>query len=47
MYKIDLHTHSVASPDGGITLEQYSRALSTSVVDAVAITDHNRIDFAT
>lgn len=47
MYKIDLHTHSVASPDGGITLEQYARALSTGMVDVVAITDHNRIDFAT
>lgn len=47
MFKIDLHTHSVASPDGGISLEQYARALSTSVLDVIAITDHNRIDFAT
>lgn len=46
MYKVDLHTHSVASPDGGITADQYARALSTSVLDVVAVTDHNRIDFA-
>lgn len=47
MFKVDLHTHSIASPDGGITLEQYARALSTSLLDVIAITDHNRIDFAT
>jgi predicted metal-dependent phosphoesterase TrpH len=47
MYKIDLHTHSTASPDGGITMEQYARALSTNLLDVIAITDHNRIDFAT
>lgn len=47
MFKIDLHTHSVASPDGGIGMEQYARALSTSLLDVIAITDHNRIDFAT
>lgn len=47
MFKIDLHTHSTASPDGGIGMEQYARALSTSLLDVIAITDHNRIDFAT
>ncbi len=47
MYKIDLHTHSVASPDGGITAEQYARALSSGMLDLVAVTDHNSIDFAT
>lgn len=46
MYKIDLHTHSTASPDGGITAEQYAKALSTSVLDVIAVTDHNQIDFA-
>lgn len=46
MYKVDLHTHSVASPDGGITVEQYSRAIGAKLVDTVAITDHDRIDFA-
>lgn len=46
MYKIDLHTHSVASPDGGITAEQYAHALSKGLLDIIAVTDHNQIDFA-
>lgn len=46
MYKVDLHTHSMASPDGGITAEQYEKVLATGVLDMVAVTDHNRIDFA-
>ncbi len=46
MYKIDLHTHSVASPDGGISAPQYEKMLHEGVLDCVAITDHNTIDFA-
>lgn len=46
MYKIDLHTHSEASPDGGITVSQYATALESGTLDMIAITDHNRIDFA-
>lgn len=46
MHKVDLHTHSEASPDGGITPEQYARALETERLDYIAITDHDRIDFA-
>jgi predicted metal-dependent phosphoesterase TrpH len=46
MYKVDLHTHSEASPDGGITPEQYAKVLETEKLDYVAITDHDRIDFA-
>lgn len=45
-YKVDLHTHSVASPDGGITEEQYKKVLTSGLLDFVAITDHNRIDLA-
>ena len=45
-YKIDLHTHSVNSPDGGITREQYASILEKKVLDAIAITDHNDISFA-
>lgn len=45
MFKVDLHTHSVLSPDGGISAEQYKEILK-SKLDCVAITDHNRIDFA-
>lgn len=46
MYKVDLHTHSEASPDGGITPDQYAKILETEKLDYVAITDHDRIDFA-
>jgi predicted metal-dependent phosphoesterase TrpH len=45
--KLDLHTHSEASPDGGINLNQYKTALQNGTLDIIAITDHNRIDFAT
>ncbi len=46
MFKVDLHTHSYASPDGGITAKQYEHILSSGVLDLVAITDHGRIDAA-
>lgn len=46
MFRVDLHTHSEASPDGGISAEQYAHALSTGLLDVIAVTDHNQIDFA-
>ena len=46
MNKLDLHTHSVASNDGGIKTNEYIRAIETKLIDVIAITDHNRIDFA-
>lgn len=46
MFKLDLHTHSELSPDGGISASQYARVLATNVLDVIAVTDHNRIDFA-
>jgi predicted metal-dependent phosphoesterase TrpH len=46
MIRIDLHTHSEASPDGGITPEEYADILRNEKMDIVAITDHDRIDFA-
>jgi len=46
MPRVDLHTHSIASPDGGLTLQDYRSMLESGRLDAVAITDHNRIDFA-
>ncbi len=46
MYKVDLHTHSIASPDGSITAQQYEEVLNNGQLDCVAVTDHNRIDFA-
>lgn len=47
MFKVDLHTHSTASPDGGISEVGYTQALESGKLDIIAITDHNRIDFAT
>lgn len=46
MHKVDLHTHSIASPDGGTTEAQYAHALETGVLDCIAITDHDHLDFA-
>ena len=46
MFKVDLHTHSSASHDGGISFEQYQLALSTGLLDAIAVTDHNSIETA-
>lgn len=45
-YKVDLHTHSVASYDGGIGKEEYARVLETGELNCIAITDHNEISFA-
>jgi predicted metal-dependent phosphoesterase TrpH len=46
MYKIDLHTHSSASPDGALLTRHYREALLRGVLDYVAITDHNTISLA-
>ncbi len=43
MYKIDLHTHSTASHDGGLRIEHYRRLLDTDQLHTIAITDHNNI----
>lgn len=46
MFKVDLHTHSEASADGATTAEQYADILASEALDFIAITDHDRIDFA-
>ena len=46
-FKVDLHTHSIASPDGGLSMRQYKNAIEAGILDCIAITDHNSIDFAT
>jgi hypothetical protein len=46
MLKLDLHTHSIASSDGSISEFQYRQALGSGLLDCIAITDHNQIDFA-
>lgn len=47
MFKIDLHTHSEASRDGSIKSSQYVDILQLKRLDYIAITDHNKISFAT
>ena len=44
-YKVDLHTHSIISHDGGITAAQYEKILQSGALDCVAITDHNETSF--
>ncbi len=44
--KVDLHTHSTASHDGGISREQYKVTLENKVLDYIAITDHNTAQLA-
>lgn len=46
MFKIDLHTHSSSSPDGGISKEEYLKMLDSNKLDYIAITDHGTIDMA-
>lgn len=46
MAHIDLHTHSIASPDGGLTAADYQKMLESGPLDYIAITDHNTADFA-
>lgn len=46
MIRIDLHSHSEASIDGGLSPEDYADLLQNETLDVIAITDHDRIDFA-
>lgn len=45
-YKIDLHSHSIISHDGGITAADYERILDAGKLDFIAVTDHNETRFA-
>jgi len=45
-YKIDFHTHSINSPDGGLTISDYTKIFQNNILDVLAITDHNGIEFA-
>lgn len=44
--RIDLHTHSYGSPDGGLTVTDYGHIASLGHDTFVAVTDHNSIDAA-
>ncbi len=46
MFKLDLHTHSVASKDGGLKADDYKRMIESGGLDFIAVTDHDNIDFA-
>lgn len=46
MYAIDLHTHSVASPDGALREAHYRWMLEKGPLTTIAITDHDTVDFA-
>jgi len=46
MYKVDLHTHSVASPDGSLTLADYRSMLDSGELDYIAVTDHDSVAWA-
>lgn len=45
-YRVDLHTHSIGSMDGGLTEGDYRRALTRDMLDVVAVTDHGGIEAA-
>lgn len=41
IYRVDLHVHTAASPDGRSSLEDIARAARAAGLDAVAVTDHD------
>ncbi|MFC1649708.1 PHP domain-containing protein [Patescibacteria group bacterium] len=45
MFKLDLHTHSTLSHDGGLGEREYEDILGKGILDYVAVTDHDEIDF--
>jgi len=46
MPRVDLHTHSIASPDGALDAKDYAAMLASGKLNYIAVTDHDRIDFA-
>ena len=46
MLRVELHCHTVASPDGHITVDGLVRTARRRGIDVVAITDHDTIDGA-
>lgn len=45
-YKLDLHIHSILSSDGGIDKKDLDFIFENKILDYIAITDHNEIEFA-
>ena len=46
MFKIDLHTHSLQSPDGSLRITDYQSLLGRGDLHYIAVTDHNTIEYA-
>jgi hypothetical protein len=46
MIKLDLHSHSVLSADGSLKESDYRRLLEDNILDVIAITDHDQIEYA-
>ena len=46
MIAIDLHTHSSASPDGGLKPEHYQAMFASGKLQVIAVTDHDTIAMA-
>lgn len=46
MPKIDLHTHTWASPDGGLLPKHFEAVFARGLLDYAAVTDHNTITAA-
>jgi|SRR5581483_11398085 len=46
MPRLDLHTHSWLSPDGGLQLQHFEHVFARGLLDVVAVTDHNTIEAA-
>ncbi len=46
MIRIDLHSHSFASPDGGISINEYEKLIKLDKLDYIAVTDHDTIQGA-
>lgn len=45
-YRVDLHTHSSASPDGALEVRHYKRMFDSKQLDSIAVTDHDTTDMA-
>ena len=45
-YKVDLHTHSILSHDGGLSEQDYRNILDAGILDCIAVTDHDETAFA-
>ena len=46
MIKVDFHSHSSESPDGGIRTYQYGKIIESGLLDCIAVTDHNSLTLA-